>query len=310
MQGDRKIRQEAADWFIAQRRGPMSLEERQAFDAWRSDPVHQAALNHAHEIWGELAAIRDSAADYPHRKRKPIPRWAAGAIAASLAVGLIGIVSMGVLERANQPVLITDIGEQRSQQLSDGSIVALNVVSRARYDINEQERVIYLNEGEATFLVQKDPERPFLVKSGGYEVRAVGTAFNVRNRHQSLEIAVKEGVVEVRHPSTGNKTVRLTAGQKFQIPLNKPATLSSTKINTIPTASVDEWRQRILTFEDAPIDQVIRDINLFYDRPVAVEPTQGSRHVTMRVEIGDRAETLKRLSILLNTQVKDAAAPR
>ena len=302
---DRKTRQEAADWFVVQRRGPMSLEERQAFDAWRSDPVNQAALNHAHEVWGELAALKDAAQDYPERHRKPRPRWVANAIAATLALCLMGVAGMGLMDRLGSPSLQTGIGEQRSKELSDGSVVSLNVVSNARYDISPRERVVHLNDGEASFLVQKDPERPFLVKSGGYEIRAIGTSFNVRNRHQTLEVAVKEGLVEVRHKASGSKPVLLRAGQKFHVLLDKPEGTAAAKISTVPNVTVDEWRNRVLNYEDAPIDEVIRDVNLFYDRPVFVDPAQASRRVTMRVEIKDRGETMKRLSLLLNTPVKD-----
>ena len=207
-----EIQQEAARWFAVQRRGPMSLDERQAFDAWRAHPLHQAALNRMHEVWGELSAVGKLGAA-PRRRDVRARRTA---VAAVLVLGLaIGLAAGGRWLFAH-PSTQTGIGEQRSQELADGSIVALNVMTRARYDINARERVVHLNEGEATFVVQKDPERPFLVKAGGYEVRAVGTAFNVRNRDRSLDVAVKEGVVEVRRLSGDAKPVLLRAGQRLQ----------------------------------------------------------------------------------------------
>lgn len=297
-----EIQQEAAQWFAAQRRGPMSLEERQAFDAWRSHPLHQAALNRMHEVWGELSTVGEMVP--APRRRAPVQARRA-AMAAVLVMGLAVSVSAGVFWRLDRTSSETGVGEQRSQELPDGSIVALNVVTRARYDLNDRERVVNLKEGEATFVVRKDPERPFLVRAGGYEVRAIGTAFNVRNRDRSLDIAVKEGVVEVRRLTSGAKPVVLRAGQRFQVRDTTEHSQKHTKISNIPTRSVDEWRQRVLTYEDAPVDQVIRDLNRFYERPVSAEPSLGRRHVTLRLVIDDRADTVKRLATLLDADIRD-----
>lgn len=298
-----EIQQEAARWFAAQRRGPMSLEERQAFDAWRSHPLHQAALNSMHEVWGELSNVAEMV---PAPRRRASRQVRLAAIAAVLVLGLTVSVGLGALWRLDRTSSETGVGEQRSQELPDGSIVALNVVTRAQYDLNRRERVVNLKEGEATFVVRKDPDRPFLVRAGGYEVRAVGTAFNVRSRDHSLDVAVKEGVVEVRSLAGGGKPILLRAGQRFQVKNTNQHTYKQTRISTIPTTSVDEWRQRVLTYEDAPVDQVIRDLNRFYERPVSADPSLGRRHVTLRLVIDDRADTVQRLAALLDADIRDA----
>ncbi len=281
----------------------MSLDERQAFDAWRSHPLHQAALNRMHEVWGELSNVGEMVSA-PRRRASGGGRRAA--LAAALVMGLVLSVSAGAVWRLDRTSTETGVGEQRSQELPDGSIVALNVLTRARYDLNNHERVVNLKEGEATFVVRKDPERPFLVRAAGYEVRAVGTAFNVRNRDSSLDVAVKEGVVEVRRLSGGGKPILLRAGQRFQVRDTSEHTLRHVKISTVPTTSVDEWRQRVLTYEDAPVDQVIRDLNRFYERPVSADPSLGRRHVTLRLVIDDRADTVQRLAALLDADIRDA----
>lgn len=281
----------------------MSLEERQAFDVWRSHPLHQAALNRMHEVWGELSNVGELVPAPRRRSSRQVRR---AAIAAVLVLGLTASMGAGALWRLDRTSSETGVGEQRSQELPDGSIVALNVVTRAQYDLNRHERVVNLKEGEATFVVRKDPDRPFLVRAGGYEVRAVGTAFNVRNRDHSLDVAVKEGVVEVRALTGGGKPVLLRAGQRFHVKHTNRHTFKQTRISTIPTTSVDEWRQRVLTYEDAPVDQVIRDLNRFYERPVSVDPSLGRRHVTLRLVIDDRADTVQRLAALLDADVRDA----
>jgi len=281
----------------------MSLEERQAFDVWRSHPLHQAALNRMHEVWGELSTVGEMV---PAPRRRASVRGRRAAIAAVLVLGLAVSMSAAVVWRLDRTSSETGVGEQRSQELPDGSIVALNVVTRARYDLNDRERVVNLKEGEATFVVRKDPERPFLVRAGGYEVRAIGTAFNVRNRDRSLDVAVKEGVVEVRRQAGGAKPVLLRAGQRFHVQDTAELTQKHARISNISPTSVDEWRQRVLTYEDAPVDQVVRDLNRFYERPVSADPSLGRRRVTLRLVIDDRADTVQRLAVLLDADVRDA----
>ena len=278
----------------------MSLEERQAFDAWRADPLHQAALNRMHEVWGELAAVGRA---IPRARQRTILRRRT-AFAAVMALGLLGGLTVSAVWKFYQPSAVTGIGEQRSQELPDGSIVALNVVTRARYDINARERLVHLNEGEATFVVHKDPERPFLVRAAGYEVRAVGTAFNVRSRDHSLDVAVKEGMVQVRRLAGDDKPVLLRAGQRIRVRDTAQPAQTPLKVTEIATGAVDEWRQRVLTYEDAPVDQIVQDVNRFYERPIAVDPGLGRRHVTLRLVIDDRADTVKRLASLLNADVR------
>lgn len=282
----------------------MSLEERQAFDVWRADPVHQAALNYMHEVWGELAAVGEVVPRAQQRKTQHRRR---AAVAAILVLGLTGGLTAGALWGLREPSAATGIGEQRSQELPDGSILALNVVTRTRYDINARERLVHLEEGEATFVVRKDPERPFLVRAAGYEVRAVGTAFNVRNRGHNLDVAVKEGVVEVRRLASGDKPVFLRAGQRLQVRDTARRSNAPLEVLEISTGAVDEWRQRVLTYEDAPVEEIVQDVNRFYERPITVDPHLGRRHVTLRLVIDDRADTVKRLAALLNASVHGEA---
>lgn len=302
---DDEIQQQAAQWFAVQRRGMMSLDERLAFDAWRADPLHQAALNRIHEVWGELSTVGEMVRSPSRRLRRPSRRAVMAAVLV-LGLGVGGGLGLGALWGADRASAQTGVGEQLSKELPDGSILALNVVTRAQYALNPRERIVHLSEGEAAFVVHKDPERPFLIKVAGYEVRAVGTAFNVRSRDRSLEVAVKEGVVEVRRLKGDHRPLVLRAGQRLQISDIEKGTLASTDVSDISTAAVDEWRQRVLSYENAPVDQILRDVNLFYERPVVAAPALARRRVTLRLVVDDRAETMRRLAAVLGANLTDA----
>src|SRR5258706_2080307 len=132
----------------------------------------------------------------PRAERKVRPTRAALAMAASiLLVSGLSMVSRYVLH--STPSYSTDVGEQRSLVLEDGSTVELNSRSRIRVAFNNTERSVHLMEGQALFHVARNPARPFVVHSGSARVRAVGTEFDVYRRATGTVVTVVEGRVAV-----------------------------------------------------------------------------------------------------------------
>jgi transmembrane sensor len=294
MRLDETTREEAAGWFAALRRGPMSLDERSAFDAWRSDPKNQAALAGMHELWGEVSALRELGVAAP-KPARPARRWAA--IAASLAV-LIGGGGVALLHPFGHTIR-THVGEQRTASLDDGSVVGLNVATKVSYDVTPERRSVRMDDGEAVFFVKKDPRRPFIVRAGGYQIRAIGTAFNVRCRDGGVDVAVMDGVVTIAD-LRGRKLASLRAGERLRLDQDgKPV------VAPVAVASIAEWRLRIVGYEDTTVGEVAQDLSRFYDRPIEVDdPQLAARRVTLRLQVEDRERTLQTLGDLLGAQIE------
>lgn len=300
MSMDEKTREEAAAWFAAQRRGPMSVEERQAFDAWRADPLHQAALNHMHELWGEVSAIKELGVTVP-APPVGIRRWAPAAAAAAV----MAVAGLGAAHYITRPDQVrTSVGEQRTATLEDGSVVAINVATKLAYDMKPAVRQVKLEEGEAVFFVKKDPERPFLVRAGDYEIRAVGTAFNVRRRDGEVDVAVAEGVVAVTAlagPNAGKEIARLPAGQRVRLGSRQ----AEPTVAPVSVENVAEWRMRVVSYEDVTVATVVEDLNRFFERPVEVsDPDLAARRVTLRLQVEDRERTLRNLGDILGAELR------
>jgi transmembrane sensor len=94
-------------------------------------------------------------------------------------------------------VAATGVGEFQKLALPDGSVVDLNTDSKVDVTFTPSERRVQLAHGEAHFSVAKDPARLFVVEAHGVAVVAVGTAFAVRLRSESVEVLVCEGRVRV-----------------------------------------------------------------------------------------------------------------
>ena len=291
---DETTREEAAAWFAALRRGPMSLDERAAFDAWRSDPKNQAALAGMHELWGEVSALRELGVAAP-RPARSARRWAAMAASVLVLAGGSGITLLHPFGHT----IRTHVGEQRMANLDDGSVVGLNVATKVAWDITPERRSVRMDDGEAVFFVKKDARRPFVVRAGNYQIRAIGTTFNVRCRDRIVDVAVMNGIVTIADLH-GNEVARLPAGEHLRLGKDgKPV------IEPVAVQSIAEWRLRIVNYEDATVGQVVEDLNRFYERPIEVDDRElEGRRVTLRLQVEDRERTLQTLGDLLGAEVE------
>jgi ferric-dicitrate binding protein FerR (iron transport regulator) len=77
--------------------------------------------------------------------------------------------------------VVTPNGTHSELVLADGTKVWLNAGSTLTYTENYNIRSREVNlSGEAYFEVAKNTNKPFLVQSGGLQIKALGTAFNVK----------------------------------------------------------------------------------------------------------------------------------
>jgi len=180
----------------------------------------------------------------------------------------------------------TDLGEQRSISLADGSTVDLNSQSRVRVRFDKSLRAIELLRGEALFHVAKDSARPFIVRSADATVRAVGTVFDVYQKRGAAVVTVVEGVVVVeRQPINGSENssapdalrpeqatqsqpprVRLGAGK--QAIIKSGAGVEATPASA---AAAIAWTQRQLIFEFTPLAEVAEQFNRYNARQLVIE---------------------------------------
>jgi len=159
----------------------------------------------------------------------------------------------------------TGSGEIRAIALEDGSTVHLNTASAVSVDYTQANRSIRLLAGEAEFVVQKNPARPFVVTAGDETVRALGTAFIVRREAGTVTVTQVENRVEITAAQSdpGRKVV-LHPGERLQRRSGQPLP----EAYAVNAGKAEAWRRGKLIFESAPLDEVIAEINRY--RPGAV----------------------------------------
>ncbi len=186
----------ATEWFFRRDAG-LTAKEEQTFDDWlRADPRHAEAFGQIEATWDALDRVRDRIEAGPPRlaPRRPalsaVVGWASGlGLAAALAVTYLSWWRPAHFSGTAS----TEIGALRTMTLPDGSMIELNTDSAVSVKFTLSQRRVRLAQGEARFIVAKNPARPFVVETGGVAVRAVGTVFDVRRRPEEIDVMVTEG---------------------------------------------------------------------------------------------------------------------
>lgn len=162
----------------------------------------------------------------------------------------------------------TDIGEQRTLELADASVITLNADSRIEWRLDESRREVELMRGEAIFKVAHDASRPFRVHTRAGVVRALGTQFNVF-AHESgdTRVSVLEGRVQLTAMEISKglapQTLILESGEEADIRLD--GTIARNVTGSV--ANSVAWRGRRLVFNDVLLEDMIVEFNRYNRTP-------------------------------------------
>lgn len=146
--------------------------------------------------------------------------------------------------------------------LPDGSRVELKDGTQLVVQYSETERRVKLTGGEAHFSVWKDKARPFVVDAAGVEVRAVGTAFNVRLDARDVQVLVTEGRVKVERPSApAVPVVLVSVGETARVSLAAAAPPTIASVASEDIARELAWQAPRLEFNETPLADAVAEFN-------------------------------------------------
>jgi transmembrane sensor len=328
------VADEAAEWLATLSDSACTIEERQQFAGWlRRSNLHVeeflqlsvlARQLSEPSIWGDTSAeeliaealgSRNTVASLDSRhstlrrsafqqKRWLLPLSAACVLAAVATFFFSGDLFPGLFDGPGN-TYATVVGEQRSIPLEDGSIVELNTQSSLRTRFTAAERTVELLRGEAIFKVAKNAQRPFRVISGGSQIVAVGTAFNVYSRSAGAGtvVTVIEGRVRVSHtddessrnPGTDQQhpadDIELARGEQAVIVPKRPIV----RIALEDPAKATAWTERRLIFEETPLAAVTAEFARYYTAKTIriADPALADLHITGVFDASDPASLVE-----------------
>ena len=271
-------------------------EFRKAYDVFL---VSQMFLSSA-----EVGKVR-SQAEMQVQKRRRLSRtvWLTVSVAASLALGFFisdrfftkpvrDLVKESTLALSNSPGQITTV------TLSDGTTVHLNADSRIEYPA-----VFYGNErrvrldGEAIFDVEHDASKPFVVETFRYDIRVLGTRFDVvAEEEESLfSTALLEGKVAL---------VDKADGRQYTMTENTVAVYADGGISLSELDSREDflWTEGLISAAGLPFDRLMEKFEKYYNVNIVIRrgelPKIGYGRLRIRISdgISTALDILKRSS--------------
>lgn len=179
-------------------------------------------------------------------------------------------------------------GEKKLFQLPDGTQVTMNAGSEITLnkDYGQDTREVFLR-GEAFFDVHQNKSSPFIVHTTDMDIRALGTAFNIRsyNGDKIAETALIRGLVEITLKKENNKKILLHPNEKVsckrdvategekpvshapvmkQLPIPEQVMIAPVKKMDDGTAQELAWASNNLVFDDEDFDEIAPRLERWY----------------------------------------------
>ncbi len=178
-------------------------------------------------------------------------------------------------------MLTTRVGETRDLALPDGSHVVLNSDSAVEVVYTAKRRLLRLKRGEAFFDVAHNPARPFDVEVGQTTLRALGTAFNVRDRGAVVELTVAHGVVGV---GEGVEMLHKVPAGNFAIIHSDAVAVAA--YDAAGLSQRTAWRDHAIELNGDSLAQAVEEFNRYRATPIVI----GDQRVAA-LRVGGRFQT-------------------
>lgn len=267
----------AAEWLVKRDRGLTPVEQDEFFAWLGADPRHGEWLALHRRVVRDFRALaqwRPEHSDEPNPDLLARPARRAWWVVPVTLAAAAAIVVMTAWVRQGMSIEpetapIVGAAELERRILEDGSTVDLNRGAVVNIAFTPSERRVTLLRGEALFTVTKNAERPFVVRAGGIDVRAVGTAFNVRLDTAEVEVLVTEGKVQVDPPDRSEAPATssvappplVAAGQRATVAMNRVVPPRIEPVTPAESARLLAWQPQLLDFSSAPLERAIAEFN-------------------------------------------------
>ena len=220
------------------------------------------------------------------------------AAAAAAALFLTGAATSELVTGKRQETVLMASSENiSSYTLPDGSKVWLNKNSWLAYNqkIGKRTRQVTL-KGEGYFEVNRDEQRPFIVKmQNGLDIKVLGTTFNACN-YPSLnkaEVILRSGSVQVSDNGR-NEYVILKPNQKFT--WNE----GTAEISSVNAMNCCRWFEHRLVFDNVKLKDILENLSHKYQTEISLNVGNlADKHMSMTIRDESVEDILDILTTLL-----------
>jgi ferric-dicitrate binding protein FerR (iron transport regulator) len=264
--------------IIAELDGEITLQEKELLYNWISKSesnaryyaqikdLWEASLANASEIAQtsqEWERFNRRIAAHPKKLKKRFNRVTWYQVAAVLVIGLLIANLLIPKIKTNEPIYYTSIAPEGSIAqtiLPDGTMIYLNAGTALKYDVNQsgKQRDVYIN-GEAWFNVEKNKEKPFVVHTPYYNVKVLGTQFNVKTYEdeETVVTTLEEGSIQVLSSEKLKLQEDIILKPGEQLVYNK-TNQNFTHLKKVDTRLFSSWKDNKLIFLDMQFGELVQ----------------------------------------------------
>lgn len=162
----------------------------------------------------------------------------------------------------------TEAGQRASVTLPDGTVVKLNSGSTLQYPavFSKNERRVRI-EGEAMFDVAEDTGKPFLVETYAYDVKVLGTRFNILAEEETGEFctALMEGRVAI----LDKESIAVASLEPDQIAKVVDGRLET--IQSVDVSSQYRWPDGVINCSGLGFEEMMRKFERSFGVNIVIE---------------------------------------
>lgn len=194
------------------------------------------------------------------------------------------------------------VGEKMTLILADGTKIVANSRTTVRYPKRFQGkfREVYV-KGEAYFDVAPDAEHPFLVYCDQFNVRVLGTRFNVKNYNDlSSQVVLVQGSVELK--TSNNDRVRMKPNELVNVQQG-----SFTEKKTVNANEYTCWMQGFVNLNGEKAYQLIQHLNHYYGVTIICDEEIRNEQLYGKLLLNSRLDdVLSAIGTLTHSSIKQS----
>jgi transmembrane sensor len=210
-----------------------------------------------------------------------------------LSVTLVYQLRRDHLAEAVTHTLSTPLASRTNFILPDGSVIWLNAGSSVTYPgrFTGESREVSIS-GEAYFDVVKG-RTPFVVKTEGFSIEVLGTAFNLSAYPgEPGFVTLERGKVRIHREGVSGKY--LLPGQQASIVQNS----SEIAVRPVVTNIYTSWRENKLVFNDEALEDVAKRLERWYNIKILIkDESLNKTKINGKIEMESFSEVLELLEL-------------
>lgn len=181
--------------------------------------------------------------------------------------------------------IIVPKGRKADITFSDGTRMYVNAGTRVFYPaVFRKDKREIIVEGEVYLDVKKDPSRPFIVKTNGFDVKVLGTQFNVcaYKEDAAASVVLVNGKVEV---NTGkNEKSVLAPNQRMEI------NDKGTDIKEVDVFEYICWKDNMMMLNDRKVGETLDRLSRYYGRTILYNEEVGNIPISGKLDLRENLE--------------------